>query len=602
MADTNEVKAYIVETSSNSPSSILSKEFSSRRVLEKIEEESLLVKKYKKAKRKKEEKKELTEDEAALLREVEDTDGAILPESQQIKEKAFGEYLAKPYKQEYLASLIDMNQRLQSCIVACATNSIKLGLDLKPYLYPFREMSDLDVDQKAVFKEQSMSLVSWLKRISKRGIPYIDLFYETVLALVGLGEAYLEVVEDSQGRLDHINFCDPRYIWIGKDKDRYIQIYRGKKVYFRPFFEKNPVPRFAKDFKTAEEAKVNGIPIEKQATKLIHLRNPNLISSIYGVPNWVPSVPSILGNRSADERDKAFFDNDACPRMALLISGGHLGDSVVETMKKFFRENHKGVEKAHRVLIVEASGANTSRPNWKPPTMEFKPLTVGDTDDASFLKYRKYTNTQVLEAFRISKIFLGLSEDINRAAAFTMREMTVNLVFSVIGQTFARTLNETILPRWMEEEAKLSEEDTLVQFGFRVPKTISQKDQAEIIRYYAAAGAYTPNDIREIEGLDPFDEAWGDIPAALTIVFAQMGFVNTPSPGELAGDSDTAGEKTDQRRLQESLLLLSRVLKPYLRENPKAMETFLSNNLGILTEKAGMDEEETQDLLDAGVQ
>lgn len=504
---------------------------------------------------------------------------ADLPESQQIETAAYGEFIRKPYDQKVLASLTEMNQRLKSCVHAVATNSVKLGLRIDTYMHPHVRVSDFDEEEAIAYKEQRIKLIRWLNTIAEDEQDFIDVMYEFVLKWQELGECFLEVVEDASGRVSKVLLADPTQIWVGVKKDRYIQMQRGKKVYFRKFFDDGE-PRSSKTFLPVSEVEV---PFSEQATKLIHIREANSLSGVYGIPKHTPSAPAILGGRSADERNKTFFDNDAVPRMAITISGGSLADDTVEDCKEFFDQT-RGVQNAHRCLILEVTNMNSNQPDWKPPEVKFWPLTVGKTDDASFLKYRAFVDEVIREAFRVANIFLGTAGDINRAAAFTLREMTVNLVFAVVGEHVARVLNNTLLPKWMEVE-NLNPESCKVQIGFEIPKTMSQKDEAEILKLFASAGAYSPNDIRAYMGLDSWDAAWASIPTALAIVFAQMGLVETPDNNDLIDGMDLQGGAlpSGETKMRDALQVIRKALEKLYLHDSKAADDFLASYLKDLT-------------------
>lgn len=511
-----------------------------------------------------------------------------LQPSQQIEARSTGEYIRKPYNQTTLIELAELNHRLKSCTEVIASNSVRLGMALHPYGFPLLKVSALSEDDVAIMQEQGVKLYRWLDaRTHEDDQSFLDLAYQVILSLESAGEAFIEIMEDADGNITQMKFATPAYIWVGKHKDRYIQYFQGKKVYFKKFTDDSI--RSAETFEEATEGKP--IPPNKQATKLVHLKKPNMLSQTYGVPSWTPTVEGIMGNRAADERDKVFFDNDATPRMAVVVSGGVLTEATLNRLEEYFLQT-KGVSNHGRVLVLEVSSANSNSPNWKPPKVEFKPLTVGKVEDAGYLKYREYNNEAIRETFRISEIFLGTSGDVNRAAAFTMREMSVNLVFKVVGESFARLLNKTILRKWMEEEG-LTEDTCKVQIGFEVPDTMSQKDHAEIMKMLASAGAYSPNDIRAEEGLDKWPAAWAEIPTALAIVFAQMGLIQTPSAEEVTEGMDLEGDalpngSSDTDKARMALMLVRNFLEKAMGgHNHSGANTVLSSFINDLNDIGG---------------
>lgn len=509
-------------------------------------------------------------------------------------ESSGGEYIRKPYDEEKLVDIIEISGRLKTCVEAVVTSSVGLGLDIKPYGHPNINKADLTEEEEEIFKQQRLDLINW-----SEGKVQGDEDFSTICEILqrkrlGMGNCYLEVIQDptDDSKILEIRIADPRSMWVGAKKDRYVQIKDGKRTYFRPFNESNPVERRASDFKPAEEGEI--IPVNDRATKIIHFKNFNLVSDTYGVPDWTPVIPDILGDRAASERNKAFFDNDATPRMAVTVSGGALTEETIETMQDYFTMG-KGFANAHRILILECSSVNVNSPDWKPPKIDIKPLTVGQTDDASFMGYSKAVNEKVRETFRIASIFLGNSEDINRAAAFTMREMTVNLTFIPEGHKLARLLNKTLLNAWMLERG-LDSSSCKVQYGFKIPSTMSQKDKAAMYRELAAAGALSPNDIRTELGLDTWDAGFASVPTALAIVMMQMSLLNTPSADDLV-DTDEIEENPIPEQ-DENTKSMVRLLRKFNKDLSKMFSNgdtvaneAISNILATLYQERTVDSE-----------
>jgi len=881
-----------------------------------------------------------------------------LPLPYQIHETSYGEYIQKPYDEEKLVDLIEISGRLRTSIEAVTTSSVGLGLDIKPFGYPNISKADLTEEEEDIFKTQRLDLIRWSESKVQGLSDFGTVCNELQRKRLGMGNSYLEVITNltNEKIIESLKTVDSRHMWVGSDKDRYIQMKNGEKTYFRPYFESDPQVRSSKTFEPSKDGAI--IPFNERATKLIHFKTYNMLSDAYGVPDWTPTIPDIIGNRSASERNKNFFANDApqplyskvltpdgwttmgelqkgsevigsdgkahkvlavipqgekgvyevefldgarvrctaghmwtvinnydksrgvdrqmtlqeimdgglqyncgtykwavpmvapveyaessplpidpylmglllgngyfggdnislatcgtdtdevqldliprlpegiklrrrdkytvgdvkkwnaihdnltapagykqselhfvrsttkrlnpmftlvrelgleharshtkfipsvyltssvndrisllqglidsagsvdnletsravryttvspllaegvqelvgslggvatvhptkgrttltvvvrqlpegiiparlkrkaadytkgsvtryrtmksvkyiedditqcisvdtpdnlyvtdgfivthnTPRMAVLVSGGALTQDTIDSMESYFTQT-QGFENAHRVLVLETSAVNVNSPDWKPPRVELVPLTIGQTDDASFMGYSKAVNERVRETFRIASIFLGNSEDVNRAAAFTMREMTVNLTFVPEGLKLARLLNQSLLKAWMEER-KIPQEKCLVQYGFEVPSTMSQKDKASMYRELSAAGALSPNDIRTELGLDTWDAGFASLPTALAIVFAQMSLINTPSSDEITDGMDiteTAIPEQDSstKAMVSVMREFNKKLENVFGKGDKAAETALTTALAGLYAPVSTDE------------
>jgi len=450
---------------------------------------------------------------------------ADLPVSKQAEEIAYGEYYNKPYDQERLTELTEMNQRLKSCINTMGTCCARLGLVIQPS--KDRRIADMSKDEISRFKNQKEELLLYLNNISEDGTMFEEYVAGLIEAKFATGDGYLEVVENMKGAIVGIYPVIPKYIYIKRDDkgkpDGYIQIYQGTKTYFKKFGDKRII-----NANTGKEDKTT--KISERATSLLHYKQRNLLSKYYGVPLWSASIPSILGCRYAEERNAAFFDNDSVPRMAVLVMGGALDEITVETTKKFFRQG-KGKENYGRVLVMQASSKNANNPDAKPPIIKLEPLTVGKTDDQSFGKYQRDSKETIREAFRIASIFFGTSDDVNRAAAYTMREMTIAQVFAPESKSASHFINSTIVRKWatgkgyvtLDSNGKVKDDSKLeVQIGFHLPETMSEKDKADMFTSYASAGGLSCNDIRDILNLPRIDKDWANIPQSLAVVMMQM--------------------------------------------------------------------------------
>ncbi len=104
----------------------------------------------------------------------------------------------------------------------------------------------------------------------------------------------------------------------------------------------------------------------------------------------------------------SFYRNDATPGgMIELGLDEVLDDDDYKTVMTRWNEQHRGVNRAHRVGMLEIG-------SFKPMAVDFKKLQVTEM--------RHLTRDQVLEAYQLNKFMLGASEDVNRAAALAAND------------------------------------------------------------------------------------------------------------------------------------------------------------------------------------
>ena len=463
------------------------------------------------------------------------SDVSILTQAEYL---AGGEYIEKPYNLESLTELVESSQRLKASIKVSANNSVGLGQKYRPT--KGRKVADFTPEELEQYHEQGKSLLDWYNSRVEVGKKFYQKAYEVGYDKFGLGEGYFEVGDTRAGNIKFIRTIKPTYIFEGKNRDRYIWIKNGKKKYFKRW--EDTAPRNSDDFSS-------GGTIDKRATRLVPYREYNLVSDVYGIPCYTSSIPQILGGRYAAERNVNQQINDATPRMIISVAGGAVDDATKNTLKKYFQLKGKGRENAGRVMLLCVNSKNSLSPLAKPPTVTFEPLTVGKTDDASFMKYQSGCNEDVREAFRISNTFFGSSGDSNRASSYTLRDQVVRTVFLPEAENMENLCNDTFTKAWaiengfitVDKNGEIVEDNLLAEFSFEELSTMSQKDEREIAIAELVAGATTINDYRsDVLGLPEIDHFWAKMPRTLAVTAIQLSEV---SPGLVAAMLDDQAMK-----------------------------------------------------------
>lgn len=140
--------------------------------------------------------------------------------------------------------------------------------------------------------------------------------------------------------------------------------------------------------------------------EVIQLRRPNPLDPYRGLSPVLSILPDLDTSRYAAEWARAFFLNSAQPGGIIEVPV-HLHDNEFNEMRDRWAEQHKGVNNAHRVAIIE-HGAK-----WADRTISQR--------DMQFVELRGATRDAVREAYRISKTAIGDFEDINRASALAAK-------------------------------------------------------------------------------------------------------------------------------------------------------------------------------------
>jgi len=218
------------------------------------------------------------------------------------------------------------------------------------------------------------------------------------------------------------------------------------------------------------------------------------------MPRYVSASPAITGNRLAAIRNVSFFENDAVPRMAVLVSGGKLTAESVQSIEDFMRTKNRGPAEAHRVMVIQVEPQRVGFQQTTKTKVDLQPLTVGVTEDASFQTYRQANDDEIREVFGIAPVFF-VSEGVNRATAAVSRQITNEQEFEPDRLAKEFMLNQTIMD-------DLIEGDRRIQFRFERLQLTDPLDKARMDQMYASLGAVTPNELREGIGKPKFPKTY----------------------------------------------------------------------------------------------
>lgn len=432
-----------------------------------------------------------------------------------------------PQDLQMLARAPLLSSRLFKSIDIMAKNVVGLGFQIIDTL-TIQERRNVDDATAVRIKEQKKNLEDFLENANDEntfdGLMRLEKTDEETV-----GNGYLEVIRDNGDEITNLNHIPGRTVRLarlrgpGKKKDAenikdeeivFLQVRGTRKRWFIPFGSDliiNPI--------SGEEIE-GDTTRENMATELIHFKLEHPSDDFYGIPRWTPAIPSITGNRLSDIRNIKFMENDATPRIAILISGGNLDPSSIESIEKFIDLQGRGVENASRVMVLQTERKMVGPQAGDSPKIELVPLTIGIQDDASFLKYRAANNDEIKEVFGLSDLFYGMSRDINRAAAAVAKQVTNEQEFEPERKRIVHKLKHILFP-------ELSFETDLVTIKFGSPLINDLASLADGISKASAAAGLTPHDIREMAGREPYPRTpeydWADFPLPISQLFITLG-------------------------------------------------------------------------------
>lgn len=145
----------------------------------------------------------------------------------------------------------------------------------------------------------------------------------------------------------------------------------------------------------------DGTRVPLDLNEVLRITRPHPFEPHRGIGPVQALLTALGTSMSAQQWISTFFRNDATPGGIIEIEQG-LEDADYNRMRLRWNEQHKGVNRAHRVAILEYG-------KWIPTAINMK--------DMQFTEVRTLTRDQILEAFRIHPHKMGISEKVNLANA-----------------------------------------------------------------------------------------------------------------------------------------------------------------------------------------
>lgn len=435
-------------------------------------------------------------------------------------EDCYGEWI--PYKAPLkgLKNLVTQSSILPQCIAAYAKNIAGFGLGVR-----YKE----DVQDTKNLEEEFNRLQSIVELLSL-DCDIKEVFEQLVEARETYGIAYLEVLRDSEGKVESV-YCLNNIHTVEKSREsdetvmsdfyyrgekivrrkrfrKYRQRINAKTVYFKEFGDKRIMDKNTGEYVDTKTVKVE---ISDQANEILEFR---LGSEPYGEVRWIGQILNIDGSRKAENLNKTYFENGRHTPLAILIKGGTLTDKSFNDLQVYMNDI-KGEAGQHSFMLLEAekNENSTGMTEEKTPEIEIKNLADILQHDELFQDYLENSRKKVQSAFRLPDLYLGYTTDFNRATAQTAMEVTEKQVFQTERQSLAWIINNKLL----NEYGFMN-----VEVYFKEPDITNPDDLFKMLTVANNAGGLTPNKAKEIlysqigETSDDFEEEWGNTPVIVS--------------------------------------------------------------------------------------
>jgi capsid portal protein len=427
----------------------------------------------------------------------------------------FDEIVTPPIDLKLWASQLARNTRLNRGVRIIARNTVGLGWSIVP---AEKVTEDTPPEELAEIRKETARVKAFFDNLHPMQ-PFQSLFECVVVDEEATGNGYFEVTRTGSAGLEFMYHVPSITMRVLRDGRGYVQIRGGSRKYFKRYGDSRTMDAYTGIFSDeegfgGEDFETTGaLPANRRATEVIHFLLYSPLSEFYGLPRFIPAGAAIAGNFHSARRNVAFFQNDAVPRMAVLVSGGALDAESKETVAKLFQEG-QGPDQAHRIIVLQTTNESVGVEEKNTAKIELKPLTVNTTEDGSFLNYRRMNDEEIRESLGLSEIYFK-SEKLTKASATVAKSTTDEQEFEP-----ARILKETIINK-MIVSSPLGLNAKRVRFRFARSETSDPLEKSEVHKNYSAIGALTPNEIRVDLGRDPLPESeqWAQVPLPI----AEMG-------------------------------------------------------------------------------
>jgi PBSX family phage portal protein len=448
--------------------------------------------------------------------------------------------LPPPVNAYALQRLVQESAILRQCIRAMEVNIEAFGYDLQ-YVGPPKdpknpdESGDKDPDAIAEKKR----ILNFFKSCNPH-MSFTALRRRLRQDFESVGNAYVEVIETVKGDVAWLEHLPPQNIlltapdpeeqdieivFIGEEGEiikkeakqkfrRYRQRVQTKTVWFKEFGDPRDI-----NWMTGELVEGGLLDEKLRGTAIIHFAN-YVSGQPYGMPEWIGSTPEVIGTRQASLANLSFFSKNCIPAMALLITGGGLTEVALDRIKTGFEEGGAGIEKLHRVLVLEAVADTQQLGDKQTVTMKLQSLVNDRMTDQQFGKYIDTNEKRIRSTWRLAPIAIGLSEDLNFASANAARVTAEEQVFVPARREEDEVWNTTIMRRLKARFWELSSNG---------PEISDMKDTVVAISAFRDAWALSPNNARELArellGIEikDIDEEWGDWPIPVVLELLTQG-------------------------------------------------------------------------------
>ena len=295
-----------------------------------------------------------------------------------------------------------------------------------------------------------------------------------------LYQVLLETPNDWQTAFDYWEMVVEHLELRGNHYSRIVSNGAGQTVALEPLH-----PDQVRPFWSVGRPAYEYLPLERGreillASEVFHVRGPLQGDGLVGASPILLHRETVGMALAAHDYGARLFANDARP-IGTLEMDGTLDDDPLQRLKKDWKETYDG-ENRHRVAILEQG-------------LKFKNIGMTN-EDAQYLQLRGFTDLEIARLFRTPPYKIGIIEKstLNNVEQQNRAWVTDKLA------PLARRIEDAIARDLMTPQGR---RQLVARFDFSELLRGDIKTRTEANAKGIQWGWYSPNDIREREGLNP---------------------------------------------------------------------------------------------------
>nr|BDD44152.1 histone H1 [bacterium] len=214
---------------------------------------------------------------------------------------------------------------------------------------------------------------------------------------------------------------------------------------------------------------------------ILHLRGPSW--DTVGGLEVVKTAREAIGLAISTEEYQARLHANGGRPSGVLSTSAKLSEDRIDKLRKHWQQTYGGTQNAFRTAVLDGA--------W-----EFKQMALSSVD-AETMAARRFQIEEICRAFRVFPQMIMQSDKTSTYAS--AEQFFIAHVIHSLGPWFERweqVLDRDLLPRYT---------DLFSHFDLKGLTRGSLKDRGDYFVKMAGIGVYSPNEIREAEGLNPYE-------------------------------------------------------------------------------------------------